>query len=432
MTTMEPTQTQVQTNQTTENQDATNDIDYYYTEFNGAHLDSIEPKEKSFEGQNGKVSYKEVPIQYNYGTPEAPIIDSCFFECPEVLSYGGIQCERKTLPPKNEGDPPYIQEKFSMMFSFDLQEEECAGCLVKLDELHKASSFAFAKHKGKVGMYDFDPERPGGSFKNPVYYTRDPVTGERVKGRNPTLWVKLNHWKNNKTLFTDLNENSIDWSLLTDVEVKMIPLLHIEKIYIGGGKASLQIKLVSAVITDIAPLNTRTRQTRTIDRLKKRKGLADTVASQLAQLRMDKQDALDPGTFEQPQNARLPGSDAGSMHQIPSGTSGVAGTQDQLNAYLNGAPAMNQSPPVQTSAPTPVYQAPAQTIQLPTSQPPVQYQQQVPQIQPPPQTLNVQPTPQPQTLSVQPTPQLQPAQPVQFGTGTQVAQHGGQAVLQIQ
>ena len=407
-------QTQPELNQTQPetNQNEDNAIDYYYTEFKGAHLSSIEPKEKSFDSQNGKVNYKEVPIQYNYGTVDHPIIDSCFIECPEVLSYGGVQCERKTLPPKSEGDPPYLQEKYSMMFTFDLQNQECVDCLGKIDEMHRAAAYAFGAHKGKVGMYDFDPERPGSTFKNPLYYKRDQVTGERIKGRNPTLWVKLNHWKNNKTLFTDLNENPIDWSLLTDVEVKMIPLIHVEKIYVGGGKASLQLKLVSAVITDVAALNTKTRQTRTIDRLKKRKGLADTVASQLAQLRMEKQDTLDSGNF-QPQNAQLPGSDSGSMHQIPSNSSGgYQGTQDQLNAYLGGAPAMNSSPPVQNTP-----------IQLPTA--PVPTQSQLPQSNP----TNNQPTMT--SLNVQPT--AVPQQGVQFSVGTQMSQPSqpGQTVLQI-
>ena len=324
-------------------------LDYYYTNFIGSHLDGVDPKEKSFDGQNGKVSYKEVPLTYNYGTEEAPIIDSCYFECPEVKSFGGIQSERKTLPPKKEGDPPYIQEKHSMMFTFNLQDEECVACLDKWDELHKATAHALAKYKGKVGLYSFVPEHPGQLYKHPIYYKMDPNTCERVKGRNPSLWVKLNHWKNNSTLFTDIEGNPIDWELLRNVEVTMVPLIHIEKIYVGGGKASLQIKLVSAVVTSIVEINTQTRQTRTLDRLKKKKGLANSVASQLAQLRMNKQDVLDTGNLHNPQIGTLP-SDSGSMHQIPSSNGNIQGNQSQLNDYLGAAPPMNQSPPVQQPA----------------------------------------------------------------------------------
>ena len=209
----------------------------------------------------------------------------------------------------------------------------------------------------------------------------------------------------------------------------MIPLIHVEKIHVtSSGTASLQVKLVSAVVTDICPINTRTRQTRTIDRLKKRKGLAGTVASQLAQLRMERQDQMDPGN-RQPQPARLPGSNgAGSMHQIPSsGSSGLQGTQDNLNAYLGGAPAMNQSPPVQTASAQPVSNQPS-LPSLPQAQLPAQQQVPEQQVQLPVGT-------QSHSGATHLAPQLQTmapaAQPVQFGAGAQTVQ-GQQPVLQIQ
>ena len=404
----EPTQS---SNENTEGQQ----IDYYYTNFNGSHVrDAAEPKDKTL--QNGKINYKEIPLQYNYGTPEHPIVGACFLECPEVLSFGGIVCKREDPKPgAKEGDAPYVKESYSIMFTFDLQNDECVKCLEKWDQLHKGACYALAKHKGKVGMFSFNPENPGENLKNPLYYKMDPVTCERVAGRNPTVWVKLNVYKSNKTLFTDVNGNVIDWALLTDVEVKMIPLIHAEKIYIGGGKASLQLKLASAIVTDIVPINTRSRQTATLDRLKNKKGLADAVASQLAQMRMERQDALDGGN-SRPTTATLPNSDVGSMHQIPGSSSGFKGTQDNLSAYLGGAPAMN--------APT---QVPSQ-VHLPQATVPTtpQFQQQIQlPVSGPTPHLNVQ-------GATQPPPQLQQnvgqGHPVQFGGQVQ----GNGPVLQIQ
>lgn len=346
--------------------------DYCYENFIGTHIQGVKPKEKSFDTDNGKVQYKEVPIQYNYGSDESPIIDSCFFELPPVTCKGGIDTKKETKPSRNPGDPPYVKESHAMMVIFDLQNQDDQVCLDKLDELHAGAARAFGKFKNDVGMFDFDPERPGSTFKNPVYYKRDQVTGERVKS-NPSLWVKLNHWKNNKTLFTDLEGNPIDWSLLYDVELKLIPLVHVEKIYVGGGKASLQLKLVSAIIVDIAQINTRTRQGATLTKYKEKySNLASTVSSQLAQLRMEKQDVLDSGNF-QPQNASLP-NDAGQMHSIPTGNSNVQGNVDQLNDFLGGAPV--QQAPVQNQAPT---QAPVQNqTPVQNQSPPVQVQQQPP------------------------------------------------------
>ncbi len=124
-------------------------------------MDGTDPKPKSFDTPAGKVSYNEIPLQYNYGTPEAPRIDSCFFECPEVLSFGGIVAKREEKPPRKEGDPPYIKESYSMMFTFNLQDEECVACLTKWDDLHRASCHTLSKHKGKIGMYSFNPDLPG-------------------------------------------------------------------------------------------------------------------------------------------------------------------------------------------------------------------------------------------------------------------------------
>nr|QBK91577.1 MAG: hypothetical protein LCPAC302_01970 [Pithovirus LCPAC302] len=345
----------------------THEIDYSYEHFDGNKLEVIKPKPKSFESQNGKVSYNEIPLQYNYGSPTSPIVDSCLVELPIVTSFGW-KCEEKTYAPRNETDMPYVKRSYSIMLSFDLQDKECLSCLDKMEELHKSTARQLAKYKGDVGMHHFNPEHPeSGSFKNPVYWKMEidktSNTFERVKGVNPSMWVKMNNWKNNKTLFTDLNENPIDWSLLTNVELKMVPLIHFEKIYIGGGKASLQVKLVSAVVVDIIPINTRTKQTRTLDRLRKKHGdLADKVASQLAQLRMDKQDVLDTNTTM----SSIPHETA-EMHKIPF-SSHATTTQDSeadLNEFLGAAPTIK---PIQTD----VVSSLQQTVQIPTQSQPVQ------------------------------------------------------------
>jgi hypothetical protein len=428
----QPEQTQTQTQ--TQPNIQTGEIDYYYTNFDGNQIDGSEPKEKSFDSQNGKVTYKYIPLLYNYGVPNAPIIDSCYFEFPEVSCHGGIVSKKETKPALKDGDAPYLKESFSMMFTFNLLDPECVACLNKMDELHKGTARVLAKHKGKVGMYSFNPEHPGEIYKHPIYYKIDPVTCERVAGRNPSLWVKLNGYKNNKTLFTELNKSVIDWALLSEVDVKMIPLLHVEKIYIGGGKASLQIKLHSAIVTDIAPINTRSRQTVTYDRLKQRKGLADTVASQLAQMRMDRQDNLDGGQVH-PKNATLPtDSNIGGMHQIPPSAK-FQGTQENLAAYLGGAPAMNQTPPVQSTLPhqsvphqSPVPQLPQ--VQLPTTAGQQMFRSNTQQIQlpstgPVPTQLNI------QNGATQLPQQLQHSLSQTQG-GVQFGGQSGQPVLQIQ
>lgn len=318
-----------------------NNIDYSYEKFIGDNVKATEPKTKTLTTVQGKQTYHEVPVQYNYGTQEKPIIDSCFIEFPMVKTRGGIARKQEERKSNEPGDAPYMKESYSMMFIFDLTDPDCRMCLSKLDELHKGVAKAIFPFKTKIGVPFLVPENAQATgLKHPVYYKMDELTNERAAGLNPSIWVKLNHWKNNKTLFTDLNGTPIDWSLLYDVEAKMIPLIHAEKVYCGGGKTSIQMKMVSAVITDIAPINTRSRQTTTLDRLKEKySGLADAVASQLATLRMEKQDSLDGGDF-QPRNAVLPsvqssatsGSETGKMHQLN------GNNQDKLNEFLGAAP----------------------------------------------------------------------------------------------
>lgn len=409
--------------------------DYTYENFIGRHVQASKPKDKTFEGEGGGGKYKELPLLYNHGTEQAPVIDSCLMELPIVECKGGIVSKSEKKKARKEGDPPYIKESHSLMFTFDMQDNDIKACLLKMDELHSGCAHAFAKFKNDLGQFKFDPENPGQSFKPPVFYKMDVVSGEKT-GQNPTMWVKLNHWKNNKTLFTDLNGNSIDWSLLYDVDLKMIPLVHVDHIYVGSNSTTIQMKLVSAVITDIVSMNTRTKQGSTLNRLKQKyAGLADTVASQLATLRMEKQDSLDDGNF-QPQNATLPGSGVGQMHQIPSGSTagGTQGNVDQLNDFLGGAPAVSQSPPVQQPSQAVPSQAPIQQA-VPSQQVYAQQSQAPPQAVPSQQVYTPQqavPSPQ-QTLQI-PTQVVPPVQQIQMPTqaAPQQAVPQTQPMLQIQ
>ena len=75
--------------------------------------------------------------------------------------------------------------------------------------------------------------------------------------------------------------------------MKFVPLVHVENTYIGAGKASLQMKIVSAVVTYIAARNTVTRQTETINNiLKVNPNAKDTLAEQIAKLTMERQNLL--------------------------------------------------------------------------------------------------------------------------------------------
>lgn len=300
-----------------------------YDQFKASHLGGSDPQPQQIKKTNETINYNEIKLHYNYNTPEDPVVSDLFLELPPMQATG-IRSKAEPAQGKNGA---YTKESHSMMMTFDLADpkvrNENQKALEKIDEVHAVACQILGGCKGKVKMYDFDPTRPGGVFKNPIYWPRDEVTGEKIKGRNPSLWVKLHNYKNNRTLFTDLNGEVIDWKLLTDVDITFVPLLHIEKIYIGS-KATLQIYLASAVVIRIVQLGTESRQKETADRIKQQYGggLADTVAAQLAELRMARQDQLaKTGATSNPTRnndfgSKEAESDYGSMNSMNPGSGG--------------------------------------------------------------------------------------------------------------
>ena len=82
---------------------------------------------------------------------------------------------------------------------------------------------------------------------------------------------------------------------LRGVEMKYRPLFHFKKIYIGGGKASIQFDITSAVVTHIVKANTESNQTDTIETLKRDDNLTKSLREQIAALNLalDKSRAAD-------------------------------------------------------------------------------------------------------------------------------------------
>lgn len=313
------------TTNTTENSNdkKKQDKDYSYTKLTQKYIIGNAPKPVSFITAQGTISYNDIPLNYNYGTDDNRIIDDFYIEGPVVTSRGIITKEEPKTG--SNGRPDYIKVSNSMMFIFDLQDPDCVEFISKNAEVHAKACHILADNGGKVGVYDFDPTRPGGMFKNPMYFKRDQVTGKIMEGRNPSMFGKMNNRNNYKTLFTDPFGNIIDWNILTDVELKLIPLFQYEKIYVASsGKSSLQVKLISAIIVDIKKINSETKQ-KSSSALEKymdsNKGLGDLVSSQIAQITMDKQDNLEV--------------DDSSLHQLP------IEQQNEFADFLEGS-SMNQ------------------------------------------------------------------------------------------
>lgn len=232
-------------------------------------------------------SYYQIPLMYSYGPDNNRIIDECLIECCEVTTKQGISSAMN-----QQG----TRMQHNILTKFDLNDSAQIKFVETMGYLHAGACHVVGQMRGAVKLMDFDPQRPGGMFKSPIYRPRDEVTFEYIQGRAPSMYFKLFCGQNptdEKTLFTGPDGKPVPWENLKGVEMKFIPLLRVKSIYCGGGKAALQMDVLSAVITKISLRNTESRQMGTIQRLKQeRPEWSDMVSAQLAKITIARQDQL--------------------------------------------------------------------------------------------------------------------------------------------
>ena len=266
-----------------------------YVDFSVTRLSCTPPEQKQIPGTGPNATppsapqhYHQIPVLYNFGTQDNRILNEFIIEGCEMESKSGIQSKTG----------PSGRSEHSIMCSFDINNPDQARFIETMSQIHGGCAYILQQFKGAVKLPHFNAgmaEATG--LKNPVYRPRDEVSGEPIQGRSPSIFWKL--FSRGKpplveqTLFTDLEAKPIPWNLLTSVNMKFIPLIHVKRIYIGGGKASIQMEVISAIVTETVARNTTTRQTGTIERLKQaRPELADKVAAQLAKLTAERLDQM--------------------------------------------------------------------------------------------------------------------------------------------
>jgi hypothetical protein len=233
--------------------------------------------QKTVPNVNPPSVYNEIAIEYNYGDAENQLRSPFLWELPEVSTSIGI----------SESDIGG-RKKFSIPISLNpASNEEHKKCITLMDATYKACAELIYKNRAALKLPHFMKENPEGSnFKHPVYYPRDKVTLEIIPGKSPSMYLQLSARKDSRTMFCGLDEKPISWDLLKNVQMSFIPLVHFEKIYVGGGKPSLQMKLVSGIVTSVMSKSSVVRQKSTIERLRQAKPeLFDNVSKQLEDLK---------------------------------------------------------------------------------------------------------------------------------------------------
>jgi hypothetical protein len=290
-----------------ENQ-TTQEIQQYHTEINNQEyttylnyttnrLSCTPPEQKVIPGTGPQAqpptppqNYYQIPLMYNNGTPENRILNDFLIEGCEMKTDIGVQSKPSI------GNPTRLDH--SVMVKFDENNQEQGDFIKCMEAVYEGCGYILHQYKGNVKIPHFNTSMAVATgFKGLVYRPIDEVTSQPIQGRAPSMYFKL--FSRGKapfveqTLFTGLDGKPISWTLLQGVEMKFIPLLHIKRVYIGGGKASIQMDMMSAIVTDIKQRGSTTRQTNTLAQLNQnRPQLLDTVSAQIARLTTDRQDQL--------------------------------------------------------------------------------------------------------------------------------------------
>lgn len=253
------------------------------------------------------VSYGTMPIKYAYPTTNqrgeaCEIVDVLCVEGPVLYSPVGITKKTQSAD----------VESASLYTTFDLRDEEVAS-FVSDGSDGKPPGFWETLYRACYDrLWEVKPNVPAlgkitkkdhleGIFPYPIFWQHDSQTGHILKGKNPCKYFNLLSYGKpgsvgrRETLFTipvkDETNPALDqyqrfeWAELENVEMKFKPLIRFRQIFIGGGKASIQFEIVSAVVLDVVKANTQSAQRDTLDRFAADTSRVATLQAQVAALR---------------------------------------------------------------------------------------------------------------------------------------------------
>ena len=130
----------------------------------------------------------------------------------------------------------------------------------------------------------------------PLYLKTDPETKQIIDGTNPSKFFKLIYnasapGKGNRSLFKAPivtgkvggvpQYQTIEWDLLTNVEMKFKAMVSFQNVFIGGGKVSIQNKLISGIVSNVVPANSGCFSRESMAEYVSNDTTVDTITTQL-------------------------------------------------------------------------------------------------------------------------------------------------------
>ena len=262
------------------------------------------------------IQYHELPLNYSYTVKDrlgrdAMAVGPLAIEGPEMTSNGIIE-----KPSAYGGTTASLFTKFPLtdpaMVAFVSQSLDGPGTLERLYRYCLQQIFELRMGVPTFARLTSMPALEG-VFGYPIHWERSTTTGEIVAGSSPSKYWQLICWGKEgqlgrrETLFTypimDPETRSWmreRWDVVRTSVIKYRPLITATHIYIGGGKASLQIKVTSAVITSIIPLSGLVKQVGTLKQLNQDSELQQRLLHQISLLRKAGESKGDEGKRESP------------------------------------------------------------------------------------------------------------------------------------
>lgn len=244
------------------------------------------PEGKTAKDDKGnQIKYQISSVTYNCGSEETPMYDECLIEGCEMFSNIGITSR----------EAPSGKMDHTIMVKFR-SDNECHEQFINcMNLLHAGCALGIQSHQKDFSGLNFDAQlaiERGMGLKLPYYSPPD--------GGPFSMFLKL--YKRGtgamaqQTLFTDLHGDNIEWDLLRNVEMNFIPLFRVKRIYCGGGRVSIQMEVASAIVTEVRPIGSVSKQLSSAKRyLEKNPEKAESVKATLAKLRLERQDQVSPG-----------------------------------------------------------------------------------------------------------------------------------------
>ncbi|GIW70147.1 MAG: hypothetical protein KatS3mg101_0894 [Patescibacteria group bacterium] len=242
------------------------------------------------------VQYQILPIKYEYDKEvrgeKVKVVAPLAVELPKLRAPSGI-IRRKSM--YGNGETAHV---FTI---FDMSNEDCA----KLCSLDKNSFWTSLYDWFVNRLWELRSQIPSvkklpskeampGMFAFPIYYPRDPNTSEVIKGSNPSKYMPLRCFgepgtpKRRECVFKAPVEDktgepfkTIPWEILESASFEYIPIVVFKQLYIGGGKVVMQYDVISAVVTSITPIGTRSLQTETLNKYKENKEVYERLKREI-------------------------------------------------------------------------------------------------------------------------------------------------------